>query len=125
MKVTYTNKKLEVVPNIVTDPKRMIIEYLQRLDLTQFVSYDSDNAVQGSFRFSWIVYEETEIEFGDYNINLDLKAVYFKSDNGRFSGNMDLSSEILINLSCKGDVRNSDNDVVMSEQEIQPHLNTI
>ena len=33
MEVTYTNKKLEVVPNIVTDPKKMIIEYLQQLKL--------------------------------------------------------------------------------------------
>lgn len=105
--------------------KDKIIEYLQKLDLTQFVPYDSDNKVQGSFRFSWIVYEEAEIEFGDYNINLDLKAVYFKSDNGRFSGNMDLSSEILMNLSCKGDVTNADGDIFMSEQEIQPYLNTI
>ena len=31
----------------------------------------------------------------------------------------------LISLNCEGDVRNSDNDVVMSDQEIQPHLNTI
>ena len=76
MKVTYTNTKLEVMPNIVTDPKKMIIEYLQQLDLTQFVPYDSDNN-QGfdtktgtcmSYSFSY-----EEIESGIYTSEQDKK----------------------------------------------------
>ena len=119
MKVTYTNKKLEVIPNIVTDPKKMIIEYLQQLDLTQFVPYDSDNNFPidkntgccKSYSFSYEV-----IEFGEYNINLEINADYKVDSDGDYE---------LISLNCEGDVRNSDDDVVMSEQEIQPYLNTI
>ena len=119
MEVTYTNKKLEVVPNIVTDPKKMIIEYLQQLDLTQFVPYDSDNN-QGfdtktgtcmSYSFSY-----EEIEFGEYNIILEISADYKVFWDGDYK---------LISLNCEGDVINSDDDVVLSEQEIQPYLNTI
>ena len=119
MKVTYTNKKLEVMTNIVTDPKKMIIEYLQQLDLTQFVPYDSDNNFPidkntgccKSYSFSYEV-----IEFGEYNINLEINADYKVYCDGYHK---------LITLKCEGDVRNSDGDIVLSEQEIQPHLNTI
>ena len=99
--------------------KDKIIEYLQQLDLTQFVPYDSDNN-QGfdtktgtcmSFSFSY-----QEIEFGDYNIILSIDADYKVDRDGDYK---------LITLNCEGDVRNSDNDVVISQQEIQPHLNTI
>ena len=115
MKVTYTNTKLEVMPNIVTDPKKMIIEYLQQLDLTQFVPYDSDNN-QGfdtktgtcmSYSFSY-----EEIEFGEYNIILEISADYKVFWDGDYK---------LISLNCEGDVINSDDDVVLSEQEIQPY----
>ena len=119
MKVTYTNTKLEVMPNIVTDPKEMIIEYLQQLDLTQFVPYDSDNnfpnhLIKGKWTSYYFSYEE--IEFGEYNIKLQIDAEYKVDSDGDYE---------LIKLNCEGDVRNSDDDVVLSEQEIQPHLNTI
>ena len=119
MKVTYTNTKLEVMPNIVTDPKKMIIEYLQQLDLTQFVPYDSDNNFPidkntgycKSYSFSY-----QEIEFGEYTIKLEIDADYKVHRDGDYD---------LISLNCEGDVINSDDDVVLSEQEIQPYLNTI
>jgi hypothetical protein len=99
--------------------KDKIIEYLQRLDLTQFVPYDSDN--------NFAIYKKTgccesytfsyeEIEFREYTINLQIDADYKVDIDGDYE---------LIKLNCEGDVRNSDNDIVMSEQEIQPHLNTI
>jgi hypothetical protein len=97
----------------------MIIEYLQQLNLKQFVPYDSDNN-QGfdvktetcmSYSFSY-----EEIEFGDYNIILSIDADYKVDRDGDYK---------LITLNCEGDVRNSDDDIVLSEQEIQPHLNTI
>ena len=99
--------------------KDKIIEYLQKLDLTQFVPYDSDNNFPidkntgrcKSYSFSYEV-----IEFGKYNINLEINADYKVDRDGDYE---------LIKLNCEGDVRNSDNDVVLSEQEIQPHLNTI
>ena len=120
MKVTYTNTKLEVMPNIVTDPKKMIIEYLQQLDLTQFVPYDSDNN-QGfnpktgtcmSYSFS---YEKIEF-LEEYTINLDIEAMYFVYQDGDYK---------LGAIHCQGDVTNPDGDIFMSEKEIQPHLNTI
>lgn len=99
--------------------KDKIIEYLQKLDLTQFVPYDSDNNFPidkntgccKSFSFSY-----QEIEFMEYNINLEISADYKVDRDGDYK---------LISLNCEGDVRNSDDDVIMSEQEIQPHLNTI
>ena len=99
--------------------KDKIIEYLQKLDLKQFVPYDSDHNFPidkntgccESFSFSY-----QEIEFGDYNIILSIDADYKVASDGDHE---------LIKLNCVGDVRNSDDDVVMSEQEIQPHLNTI
>tara|TARA_Y100000401_G_C8307729_1_gene217921 strand:+ start:119 stop:481 length:363 start_codon:yes stop_codon:yes gene_type:complete len=120
MKVTYTNTKLEVMPNIVTDPKKMIIEYLQRLELTQFVPYDSDNNFPidkntgccKSYSFS---YEEIEF-LEEYTIKLQIDADYKVYCDGYHK---------LITLKCEGDVRNSDGDIVLSEQEIKPHLNTI
>ena len=119
MKVTYTNKKLEVVPNIVTEPREMIIEYLQQLKLEEFVPYDSNNNFPidkntgccKSYSFSY-----EEIEFGDYTINLQIDAEYKVDSDGDYE---------LIKLNCGGDVSNSDDHIVMSDQEIQPHLNTI
>ena len=119
MKVNYTNTKLEVMPNIVTDPKRMIIEYLQQLDLTQFAPYDSDNNFPidkntgccKSYSFSYEV-----IEFREYNIVLSIDAKYKVDRDGDYE---------LIKLNCEGDVTDEDDDIFMSEQEIQPHLNTI
>ena len=64
-----------------------------------------------SYSFSY-----EEIEFPEYNIILCIDADYKVDSDGDYK---------LINLNCEGDVRNSDDDVVMSEQEIQPHLNTI
>lgn len=99
--------------------KDKIIEYLQRLDLTQFVPYDSDNN-QGfdpktgtcmSYSFSYEI-----IEFGEYNINLEIDADYKVEWDEDYK---------LIKLNCEGDVTNADGDIFMSEQEIQPHLNTI
>lgn len=99
--------------------KDKIIEYLQQLDLTQFVPHDSNNN-QGfdsktgtcmSYSFSY-----KEIEFGEYNIVLCIDAEY-KVDR---DGDYELNS-----LKCEGDVTDADGDIVMSDQEIQPHLNTI
>ena len=99
--------------------KDKIIEYLQRLDLTQFVPYDSNNNFPidkntggcKSFSFSY-----QEIEFGYYNIVLCINAEYKVYCDGDYK---------LITLNCEGDVRNSDDDVIMSEQETKPYLNTI
>ena len=96
-----------------------IIEYLQRLDLTQFVPYDSNNnfpidkntGTCSSFSFS-----EQEIEFGVYNIILSIEADYKVDSDGNHK---------IVSLNCEGDVRNLDNDIVFSEEEIQPYLNTI
>ena len=99
--------------------KNLIIGCLQQLDLTQFVPYDSDNNFPidkntGCCSSSSFSYQE--MEFGDYNIILEISADYKVDRDGDYE---------LISLKCEGDVINSDGDVVMSEQEIQPHLNTI
>jgi hypothetical protein len=99
--------------------KDKIIEYLQRLDLTQFVPYDSNNnfpnhLIKGKWTSYSFSYEE--IEFGEYTIKLQIDAEYKVDSDGDYE---------LIELNCEGDVRNSDDVVIMSEQEIQPHLNTI
>lgn len=99
--------------------KDKIIEYLQQLDLTQFVPYDIDNNFHidkktgccESYSFSYEV-----IEFGEYNINLEIDADYKVFWDGDYK---------LTSLTCKGDVTNADGDIFMSEQEIQPHLNRI
>ena len=99
--------------------KDKIIEYLQKLDLTHFVPYDSDNNFPidkktgccESYSFSY-----EEIEFVDYTIILCIDADYEVDRDGYYK---------LTALNCEGEVRNSDDDIVMSDQEIQPHLNTI
>jgi len=99
--------------------KDNIIKYLQKLDLTQFVLYDSNNNLPIdkntgkclSYSFSY-----EEIEFGEYTITLSIDAEYQVDVDGYYE---------LIKLYCDGDVRNSYNDIFMSKQDIQPHLNII
>ena len=94
--------------------KDKIIEYLQQLKLEQFVPYDSDNNFPidkntgccKSYSFSY-----KEIEFGEYTIKLQIDADYKVDSDGDYD---------LIKLNCEGDVRNSDDHVVMLEQEAQP-----